>query len=387
MRVVICGDTHIGAIFGLGGSNGKGGNTRVDDYEKTLNYIVDYAIETGADAFIQTGDAFESRTPSPEHMAVIDRAIKKLSMANITSVIIMGNHDYRSSGTTFTSAISSLGSRDLPNVRIVLEPQILTLMDKSGEGVNIVLIPFRHKKMYPGETTEEVSKQYDQHISELIETGNPNYPTIAVGHNFFFEGSYSSFSGSEILTQLSTFEKCDLVAMGHLHQFRILRKKKPVAIYTGSMERLNFGDRGTDKYFLDYDTASKRVKVVKPPIRELYDDSLDLSDYDLEDFKDNMTKEIQKLNVENKIVRLKISVKERAQAAVKRSEVEKILYKQGAFYVSKVIVETIFNRIVRDDIILKEKDDYSMFRAFIEGQTIDQDLKESILIESKKIME
>ena len=44
MRVVVCGDSHIGATFGLGKSNGSGGNTRVDDYEKSLNYIVDYCI-------------------------------------------------------------------------------------------------------------------------------------------------------------------------------------------------------------------------------------------------------------------------------------------------------------------------------------------------------
>ena len=387
MRIVICGDTHIGAVFGLGGPNGLGGNTRVDDYEKTLNYIVDYAIDTGADAFVQTGDAFESRTPSPEHMAVIDRAIKKLSMANITSVIIMGNHDYRSSGTSFTSAISSLGAKDIPNVRIVLEPQVLTLMDKKGEGINMVLIPYRDKKMYPGESTEAASRQYDQQIKELIDTGDPEHPTIAIGHNFFHEGSYNSFSGTEILAQVSAFDECDLVAMGHLHQFRILRKKKPVAIYTGSMERINFGDKNTDKYFLDYDTQSKKVKVVKSPIRELYDDVIDMSEYNLDEFKDGISSEIQRLDIEDKIVRLKLIIKERAQAAVKRSEIAKMLIKQGAFYVSKVNVETVFNRIVRDDVILKEKTDYLMFKAFLESQTLDQDLKDLILIESKKIME
>ena len=44
MRIVVCGDTHIGAVFGLGRPNGKGGNTRVDDYKKTLNHIIDYTI-------------------------------------------------------------------------------------------------------------------------------------------------------------------------------------------------------------------------------------------------------------------------------------------------------------------------------------------------------
>ena len=52
MRAVICGDTHIGAVFGLGRPNGLGGNTRVDDYEATLNSIIDYTISSKADIMI-----------------------------------------------------------------------------------------------------------------------------------------------------------------------------------------------------------------------------------------------------------------------------------------------------------------------------------------------
>ena len=114
MRVVICGDSHIGATFGLGKSNGAGGNTRVDDYKKSLNYIADYCISENVDAFIQTGDIFESRSPTPEHMEIVDDVLKKLSDANITSVVIMGNHDYRRSGDSFTSAISSLPAKNYP---------------------------------------------------------------------------------------------------------------------------------------------------------------------------------------------------------------------------------------------------------------------------------
>ena len=76
MRAIVCGDVHIGAIFGLGGPTKSGGNTRVDDYANTLNWIVDYTINTGADLFIQTGDLFESRNPSLEYLAIADTAIK-----------------------------------------------------------------------------------------------------------------------------------------------------------------------------------------------------------------------------------------------------------------------------------------------------------------------
>ena len=79
MRVIVCGDSHIGAVFGLGKPKKDGGNTRVDDYEKSLNSIIDYAIDSSADIFVQTGDIFDSRTPSSENMEVVNRAFKKLS--------------------------------------------------------------------------------------------------------------------------------------------------------------------------------------------------------------------------------------------------------------------------------------------------------------------
>jgi len=199
MRVVICGDSHIGATFGLGKSNGSGGNTRVDDYEKSLNYIVDYCISEGVDAFVQTGDMFESRSPSPEHMDIVDSALKKLSDANITSVVIMGNHDYRRSGDSFTSAISSLPAKNYPNVRLVLEPQNILISNDLGEGVNVVLIPYRDRRMYDGENIREQSQNYNIHIKSIIDSISNKHPIMSVGHNFFYEGSYNDYGGTEIL--------------------------------------------------------------------------------------------------------------------------------------------------------------------------------------------
>ena len=155
MRIVICGDTHIGAVFGLGGPNGLGGNTRVDDYERTLNHIVDYTISTKADVFVQTGDAFDIRTPTPEHLEIFNKVLKKLSSAGILSCVIMGNHDYRRSGDSFTSAISSLAAKDYPNIRLILEPEILTLTGgTNSDGLDLLLIPYRDRRMYGKKGTE-----------------------------------------------------------------------------------------------------------------------------------------------------------------------------------------------------------------------------------------
>ncbi len=387
MRLVICGDTHIGAVFGLGGSNGKGGNTRVDDYEKTLNHIVDYAIKTEADAFIQTGDAFDSRTPSPEHMAVFNRALKKLSMANIAAIVLMGNHDYIRSGDTFKSSISSLAARYYPNVRTVLEPQIMTLANTKGDGVDLLLAPFRDRRMYPGKSTQEDSDYFDAHMESLIESCTKKRPIVAIGHNFFYEGNYNDYGGTEVLTHPDTYRKCDLVAMGHYHHFRKVRDEGPIAFYTGSMEKLNFGDEKVDKFFFDYDTKSKKVKVLKCPSRPLLDLYSDLSMFNVGEFKEHLSNEIDGLDLKDKVVRFKIAVQDTVLQVIKRAEIEKMLYAQGAFYVSRVNIEPVVKRIVRDDKILKQKDDISMMKAFVESQKLEEELSKLLLREAKDIME
>lgn len=387
MRLIICGDTHIGAVFGLGKTTKDGGNTRVDDYEKTLNYIIDYAISSGADAFIQTGDVFDSRNPAPEHLNVFNRAIKKLSMSNITSLIIMGNHDYKRSGETFTSAISSLGVKDYPNVRIILSPEVIKLKNEKDSGANIILLPYRDRRMYIGKSTEEDSLLYEKEIKTLLDECSKGMPSVAVGHNFYHTGSYNDYGGAEVLARVDAFAGCDFVAMGHYHQFKIINKKDPIAIYTGSMEKLNFGDQDVEKYFIDYDTTTKKTKVLKCPSRQLQDITIKLENSDHNNFLNLLRESIESEDVKDKVARIKIVIRDSLAPFIKKNDIEKILYAAGAFYVSKVTVEPIVTRMVRDEAILNHKDDYSMFKAFLEDQTsISEEEKELILREAKKII-
>lgn len=388
MRAIICGDVHIGAVFGLGRQKDNGGNTRVDDYEVTLNHIVDYAIATKADMFIQTGDLFETRSPSPEHMEIADRAIKKLADANIAAMVIMGNHDYRRSGDTFTSAISALSAKDCPRVRLILSPQTLTLKNKANVGANILLIPYRDKRMYDGSNDNRVSsKNFNEHIRMMISSIDNNYPTLAVGHNFFFEGSYNEYGGSELLADPKAFIGCDAVIMGHHHQHRVVQSTGPLAIYSGSMERTNFGDAKTDKFFIDYCFDEKNAKYIKIPTRELIDASIDLSEHSPELLCDVLNSELTKINVNNKIVRFKINVKDIASKVISKSYIEKQLYSLGAHFVSKVTIEVLTSRVIRNEDILSHRDDAEMFKAFVLSQNIgDDEMRNSIECEAMSII-
>jgi exonuclease SbcD len=385
MRAIVCGDAHIGAVFGLGKSNGKGGNTRIDDYEKSLNYIVDYTIDSGADIFVQTGDIFEHREPSLENMAIVDAALKRLSRAGVSTFVIMGNHDYKKNGEAFTSSITSLAAAEYPNVRMILEPENIHVSNGQSS-VNLLLVPYRDRRMYPGKTIDKQSEGYNNHIKELVSKIKNQDPTIAIGHNFFFEGSYNDFGGTEILTDPEAFDGCDMVLMGHLHQFRIVRKRAPACVYTGSMEKTNFGDKNVDKFFIDYDSTVKKAKFCKIPSRELLDESFNFSDCDFSNIQERIEQEISQLDLSEKIIRLKLSVDEKILPAVSKEWIESNLYSKGAFCVSKIMIETFSKRIVRDNAVLEQKDDYSMLEAFIKSQSLESDFLEKILKEAKSIV-
>ena len=151
------------------------------------------------------------------------------------------------------------------------------------------------------------------------------------------------------------------------------------------MEKSNFGDASVDKYFIDYDVAIKKPKICKIPVRELLDTSINITEEDFS-FESVIDSEMKLLDLDEKIVRVKVLAKESLIPALDRAKITRNLYDQGAFFVSKVIIEAVADKVVRDVSILKHKDDYSMFSAFIESQSMDGDMKDLILEQAKSIM-
>ncbi len=386
MRAIVCGDVHIGAVFGLGGPAKNGGNTRVDDYAATLNWIVDYTINSNAEVFIQTGDLFEVRNPTLEHMAIADAALKRLSRANIATFIIMGNHDYKRVGTSYTSSILSLPSAELPNVKILIDPKIIHFTSSKNESANFLLIPYRDRRLFPGKTNGDQSEHLNNQIKSMISSVRNKDPILAVGHNFFYEGSYQEYGGSEVMIDPAAFDGCNIAMMGHLHTARVLSNTKVKCLYTGSMERTNFGDMNVKKTFIDYNFSSKEVKIIDTPVRDLLDFVVDLTDSDFSNIIKNLDIELSKQSVKDKIIRVKITCEDKFFPALDKQIIQDKIYAAGAHFVSKVIIEASIKRIVRDSSILMHSDDFSMIKAFIESQILDEDSKKQILQEAKSII-
>lgn len=365
MKTVICGDTHIGATFSMGRPNGLGGNTRIDDYERSLNFIIDYAIANEVEVFLQTGDLFEVRNPTAEHIQIADRAIKRLSDANIFTVVIMGNHDYRKTGDTYTSALATMQANSYKNVRILLRPESITYHNKRDESQAMLLVPYRDKRMYSGSSSKECTDLFNAQLKEMAEKLPEGVTSVVVGHNFFFEGSYFDYGGHEVLVSPDSLSKADLVVMGHHHEFRRIRKSDPVAYYVGSLEKTNFGDSDVDKFFILFDSKTKEVQQVKIPTRELLDLSVDLSSSTAFNYLQDYGEQLKKYDLSQKICRAKIKIKDGTQALFSKSEIEKTLYTLGAFHVSKILWDVEQVKLEKDKGILSHKTDFEIDRKSV----------------------
>ena len=228
---------------------------------------------------------------------------------------------------------------------------------------------------------------YEDLINEMIESRDSDCPVIAIGHNFFYEGSFNDYGGRELLVNPGRLNGLNSIFMGHLHSFKVLKNSDPTAIYTGSMERNNFGEAREQKNFIIYDSKYDEVTFHKPPLRNLIEIKSDLSDLDVSNIFKGITDLIDSYTLNDSICRISVDIKEELIPTLNKTKIKKYLYDKGAFFVSKVNLMPVRTRVVRDTSILDNEDDYSMFESFLAQQKIEEKELSLILKEAKLIME
>jgi len=254
-------DLHFG-VENYGRIDQKTGiHSRLLDFENAFNICVDYAIAQDVDFFLICGDVYKTAYPSPTQQDIFTKALLRIYQAGIPTVIIVGNHDIPLSFGK-THALSIFAQLPLENIHILAKPETIIIKTKSGP-VAIVAIPWPSKSnLALARTTNsgsEITGQIGEHISNMIthfeQKLDPALPAVLAAHLSVSEGLYS---GSEktalfgadpiVLPSALALEKFDYIALGHLHRYQVVPASKPI-IYPGSIERIDFGERGEEKGF------------------------------------------------------------------------------------------------------------------------------------------
>ncbi len=345
-------DIHFG-VENYGRLDVKTGiHSRLLDFYKVLNFCVDTAIEHNVDFFLFAGDAYKTANPTPTHQKLFTQCMLKLHKANIPIVMVVGNHDNPLSFGK-AHALDIFNQIPLAGFEIISKPRIVILKTKSGL-VQIVGIPWptrnsitlnnEHINLNQNDITSYISKAVSKIIEELASQLDPDLPAVLTGHLTVSSGI---FSGSEkqaiygtdpiFLPSQLGIKPFDYVALGHLHRFQNLNpQNSPPIIYSGSLERIDFGERKEEKGFCLVKINNKQsttYEFIKTPTRAFI--QIDVYLNEIESQTEQILKKILEYNIANAILKILYHIpnnlKDRVDLSAIQQACSKAWYIVGVF--------------------------------------------------------
>lgn len=239
---------------------------RVLDFLKSLDTIVDTAIERNVDMVIFAGDAYKDRSPAPTFQREWGRRIMRLSQAKIPTLLLVGNHDI-SPAAGRAHAIQEFKTLQVPYVKVLDAPTLLKSEDLWGLPLQVIAMPWIARSglmatlELSAEKPEDVYSNIESRISDIMEDMlgqvDDNLPVILTAHASIegakFGGERLVMLGNDLVLSGSLVknQKFSYVAMGHIHKPQDVNEgNQPPVVYPGSIERVDFGEAKEDRFFV-----------------------------------------------------------------------------------------------------------------------------------------
>ena len=268
IRVLHFADVHIG-MENYGRTDPQTGvSTRVLDFLRRMDEMIDYARDHDVDLAIFAGDAFKTRNPTPTFEREFAHRVQDLAeMCPV--VLLVGNHDLPAIEKR-ASSIEIYETLRVPNVTVGADYELHKIETKRGPVVVATApYPMRHhllrdEDMPHHRTIAEIDIALEEALTDRLmqladEAAEYDMPRILTGHfsvsGAEFGSERSVMLGRDVTVLLGTLDSpvWDYVALGHIHQHQCLtlgRADAPPVIYSGSLERIDFGEEADTKGFI-----------------------------------------------------------------------------------------------------------------------------------------
>lgn len=353
IRVLHFADIHIG-MENYGKTDPDTGlSSRVRDFLRRLDEMIAYAESHDVDLVIFAGDAFKTRTPNPTYQR--EFAYRVQDLANLAPVVMLvGNHDlppnYRRA-----SSIEIYSTLNVPNVLVADDYVLHTVETKRGK-VAVGAAPYPIRSMLLEDTAtggmslKEIDTLQEEIMLERIEAmaaeaDTLDMPRILTGH-FTVGGARVGSErgimlGRDASVPLSALAdpRWDYVALGHIHKHQNLTEKRdgvPPVVYSGSMERIDFGEESDPKGFCWIDLARETtswefVQVDARPFVTLRADLRDSLNPTQE-----LAQQIRHHNLTDAVVRVIVQLTTDTQAKFNDSAIRSELNQAGVFSIAAI---------------------------------------------------
>ncbi len=288
MRLLHFADLHLGVEnYGrLDPSTGL--HSRLADFARSLEFVVDRALREKVDLVVFAGDAYRNCNPNPTWQRELASHLRRLQQEGVPIAIIVGNHDSPAAFGRATSVdiFNALGLKD---TYVFRQPNLIRIATKSGP-LQVAGLPWptrhylraddRFKDLSPERMNRQIAQICASQIAEFSAQLDPAVPSVLAAHVTVAEATYSgsersAMIGDDPVLTAAVFADSafDYVALGHIHRHQNLNAHgMPPVVYSGSPERIDFGEAAEPKGFclvdLGMNGAQTSFRFEHTPARE-----------------------------------------------------------------------------------------------------------------------
>lgn len=336
-------DIHIGIEnYGIIDKD-TGFNTRLIDFLKSLDRFVEYASEN-CDIAVISGDMYKTREPNPTHQRELAKRIKKLS-EKIPVVINNGNHDQPNSDTK-ARAFDLYKILKVPNVYIANKPDIFLINTRNGP-IQIACLPYfpknlllkfeENRNLSIDEINLKMIEKINNLVSILTNQLDSEIPAILSAHlsvtGAITSSEKSIMIGDEVIIPVSILARPQYkyIALGHIHKYQVVWDK-PLTVYSGSIERIDFGEEKDEKGFchviIDKDNVShKFINLYARPFKTIK------IEVEGEDPTQKIIDRIKHMELNDSIVRLILKITKDVDRKIWYREINKLMIEKCYYFV------------------------------------------------------
>jgi exonuclease SbcD len=353
MRILHFADLHLGVESYGRPDPATGLSTRLADFVRAYEKIVDYALANEVDMVLFAGDAYKSREPTPTQQREFARGINRLAAAGIAVFLLTGNHDLPNAVGKAT-ATEIFATLDVKNVHVSNRPELVRMETKHGP-VQIASLPWPRRSLLLGKDEakgldlDHVKQKIEEALTRIIESHaarlDPGVPAVLAAHvwvNGCRTGSEKMITIGQdhaLLTSNLANPAFDYIALGHIHKQQVMTPGPPPVVYAGSPERLDFSEEDDEKgfYVVDiiHDKAAGR-RVVEftfhaLPARRFVSFNISIKPDDLDPTATILKAlDSKKDRIEDAVVRVAIDLPAAAQPLLREAEIREAL--AGAYH-------------------------------------------------------
>ncbi len=399
IRILHFADLHIGMENYGRLDPATGVNGRVLDFLHRFDELIDYGLEHEVDLVIFAGDAFKTRNPTPTYQRAFARRVKRLADTGVPVVLLVGNHDLPTM-VQRASSVDIFRILDVPNIVVGRVEDIHRIETHHGP-VQVATVPYPVRQRllahdeYRSLSIEELDKALQDivtdNIDALAKQLDPDIPAVLTAHlsvsgaTFGSERSVMIGRDAVILKSALADPAWDYAALGHIHLHQSLNAGGyPPVVYSGSLERIDFGEEGQPKGFCWVELArgettwefvevdARPFVTVRADVREVTNPLMALQ------------QTVAAHDLRDRVVRLIVRMRADQEALLRDRDVRALL--SGAYFIGTINREVEREARVRlGSLAPEEMSDRELLVKYLETKNTDSE-RAKVLLEHAEVI-